>query len=103
MDVVTSKSQPLEPRLGLNEDYSTKIMGDALMPISSYETKFQSFIQMCSKAKASGVDTVVIHHPEVLGDNYTEIVESLNRLAAADLSLKILPPDQRSHAGSSHD
>ncbi|MGB6065984.1 MAG: hypothetical protein WBG50_14385 [Desulfomonilaceae bacterium] len=60
-----------------------------------YETKFQTFIQMCSEAKRNGVDTVIVHHPEVLGDDYAEIVESLNRLAAADLSLKIVPPGQR--------
>ncbi len=73
------------------------------MPISSYETKFQSFIQMCSAAKVRGVDTVVVHHPEVLADNYAEIVESLNRLAAADLSLKIVPPEQRNDTGSGSD
>jgi len=68
------------------------------MPTSDYEQKLESFIRMCSQAKESGVDTVIIHHPEVLGDNYAEVIESLNRLATADLSLRVVPPDQR--AGS---
>jgi dihydrodipicolinate synthase/N-acetylneuraminate lyase len=60
-----------------------------------YEAKFQSFIEMCAQAKEKGVDAVVIHHPEALGDNYSELVESLNRLSAAELKLVIVPPDQR--------
>lgn len=65
------------------------------MPKQSYATKFKNFIEMCAQAKAQGIDAVIIHHPEVLGDNYSEIVESLNRLSAAELKLLIVPPDQR--------
>jgi hypothetical protein len=65
------------------------------MPEEPYETKFKNFIEMCARAKEKGIDVVFVHHPEVLGDNYSEIVESLNRLSAEDLSLRILPPDQR--------
>jgi hypothetical protein len=53
-------------------------------------------IEMCAQAKTQGVDVIIIHPPEVLGDNYAEIVESLNRLSAAELKLLIVPPDQRS-------
>jgi hypothetical protein len=38
---------------------------------------------------------VLVHHPEVLGDNYEEIVESLNRLADAQVSLAIIPRAER--------
>jgi hypothetical protein len=38
---------------------------------------------------------MMIHHPEALGDTYAELIESLNRIAAAELHLMILPPDQR--------
>jgi hypothetical protein len=31
----------------------------------------------------------------VLGDNYAELVESLNRLAQAELALRIVPPSDR--------
>ncbi len=65
------------------------------MSKQSYETKFKNLIEMCAQAKAQGIDVVVVHHPEVLGDNYAEIVESLNRLAAAELKLLIVPPNQR--------
>jgi hypothetical protein len=41
-----------------------------------YEVKFKTFIQMLVEAKMGGVDVVLIHHPEVLGDTYTELVES---------------------------
>lgn len=65
------------------------------MSIQYYEAKFKSFLEKCAKTKAEGADAVVIHHPEVLGDNYSELVESLNRLSAAGLKLVIIPPDQR--------
>lgn len=50
---------------------------------------------MCEATKNDGIEVVVIDHPEVLGDNYAEIVESLNRLAAAGLMLSIVPPAER--------
>ena len=61
----------------------------------SYEEKFKSFIEMCAQAKADGVDAIMIHHPETLGDTYAEVIESLNRLAASELQLAIVPPSQR--------
>ncbi len=61
----------------------------------SYEEKFQDFIRMCAEAKKQGAEVVVVQHPEVLGDNYAEIVESLNRRAVAGLALRIIPPDER--------
>jgi hypothetical protein len=68
------------------------MLGCSLM---SYEKKFESFIKLCADAKKGGVDVVVVHHPQVIGDNYEEMVESLNRLADADLSLHILPKSKR--------
>lgn len=54
-----------------------------------YERKFENFIKMCKKAKSSGVDHVIIAWPSVLGDNYNEVIESLSRLAEANLRLII--------------
>ncbi len=54
-----------------------------------YEKKFASFIEMCQKAKQDNIPNVIISHPQVLGDNYEEIVESLARLADAGLLLQI--------------
>lgn len=40
-------------------------------------------------------DVPRIHHPEVIGDSYEEIVESLNRLANAGKKLSIVPRNNR--------
>lgn len=62
----------------------------------AYTTKFKELIRMCGELKAG--EQVVIHHPQVLGDEYAEIVESLNRIADAELVLRILPRKARGTA-----
>jgi len=64
-----------------------------------YEEKFPQFIKMCESAKQRGADGVLVHHPQVLGDTYDEICESLDRLADGGLSLRVLP---RSARGDGH-
>lgn len=61
-------------------------------PASPYEQKFADFIHMLAETKD---EVVLIHHPEVLGDSYEEIVESLNRLADAKKQLVTLPRGER--------
>jgi len=61
----------------------------------TYEEKFHAFVQMCSDAKAQGAEAVLIYQPEILGDTYVEMVESLNRLSDAGLMLRILPQHER--------
>lgn len=61
-------------------------------PASPYEQKFADFIRMLAETKE---DVVLIHHPEVIGDTYEEIVESLNRLADAKKQLVIVPRGER--------
>jgi Mrp family chromosome partitioning ATPase len=65
------------------------------MATNNYETKFAGFLRMCDEAKNGNLDVVMIHHPQVLGDTYAEMVESLNRLADANLSLTIIPRAER--------
>ncbi len=48
---------------------------------------------MCADAQRQGAEVIVMHHLEVLGDDFAEIVESLNRIATAVLALKIIPTD----------
>ena len=60
----------------------------------TYERKFANLILACEHAKKQET-TLMVHHPEVLGDNYEEIVESLNRISAANILLRILPPIDR--------
>lgn len=57
----------------------------------AYEQKFADFLRMCDQAKKEHLEVVVVHDPETLGDDYAEIVESLNRLADANLRLSIVP------------
>jgi hypothetical protein len=58
----------------------------------SYDKKFAEFIKLLADT-TEGV--VLIHHPQVLGDNYEELVESLNRLANAQKTLAIVPEAER--------
>lgn len=62
---------------------------------TAYEQKFADFLRMCDQAKTGKLDVVVVHDPETLGDDYAEIVESLNRLADAKLRLSIVPRAER--------
>lgn len=48
--------------------------------MASYEGKFAAFIQICNSAKGKGADRVVVSSRQVLGDDYEELIESLNRL-----------------------
>lgn len=59
---------------------------------SAYEKKFADFIRLLD---ASDEQLIMIHHPQVLGDNYQEIVESLDRLSVAGKSLVIVPKNDR--------
>lgn len=52
-----------------------------------YEEKFPDFIRMCQEMGSGSVTFVA--YPEVLGDNYAEIVESLGRLAEAGIMLAV--------------
>ncbi|MDD5708272.1 MAG: hypothetical protein PHR35_20330 [Kiritimatiellae bacterium] len=61
-------------------------------PPKGYESKFADFIAMCAKAKTDGVSDVVVDAPCVIGDNYEEVMESLSRLASANLALKVAAP-----------
>jgi hypothetical protein len=56
--------------------------------LQHYETKFAQFIRLCRETPRG--ETIVITFPEVLGETYAEIVESLSLIAEAELRLKIL-------------
>lgn len=62
---------------------------------TEYDRKFTNLIRTCHEAKNNEMRNLFVHHPEVLGDNYDEIVESLNCIADAELTLTIVPRDQR--------
>jgi hypothetical protein len=62
---------------------------------TAYEQKFADFLRMCDQATKGKLDVVIVHDPETLGDDYKELVESLNRLADAKLKLAIVPRAER--------
>lgn len=55
------------------------------------EAKFKEFNAMLK----SDIEVIVVHHPEVLGDHYFELVENLNRIADSGKQLSILPRSKR--------
>ena len=58
------------------------------------KNKFVEFDKMIREAKGTA-DAVMVVAPEVLGDNYDELVDNLNEIAATGLHLVIMPPDER--------
>jgi hypothetical protein len=65
------------------------------MSPQNIQNKFEAFERMLVEAKAKEVPAVLVHHPEVLGDTYAELVENLNKLSDAGLMLRILPRADR--------
>ena len=59
---------------------------------NSYKHKFSDFLFLLHAAHE---EVIIVHHPEVLGDCYDEIVESLNRLADAGKKLVVMPRNER--------
>ncbi len=60
--------------------------------MASYEEKLAAFIDQCRGVKEHGAITVMVRYPEMLGDTYEEMVESLSRVAEAGLQLVIAEP-----------
>ena len=60
-----------------------------IAPKEPFEQKFAEFVRVCRESKVTGIGSVEIAHPQVLGDTYEEVIESLNRLADAGLELEI--------------
>lgn len=64
------------------------------------EEKFAEFDEMLELFKKKhkndkNAPALLIHHPEVLGDNYDELVQNLNKLADAKMTLMIIPQVDR--------
>ena len=54
-----------------------------------YEEKFSGLLSLCEKAKNGEFEIVVVAKPEILGDNYEELVGNLRRCAQAGLLVAI--------------
>jgi len=59
----------------------------------SYEDKFKGFIKAIEQMQVDKVSTMIVSEPKNIGDSYEEVVESLNRIGEAGLSLSVLPPE----------
>jgi len=59
--------------------------------MSYNEEKFKVFNQVLK----DDAEVVIIHHPQVLGDDYEELCENLNRLAKTGKTLSIVSPEDR--------
>jgi hypothetical protein len=59
-----------------------------------YEDKFDELIRLCKEAQSSQADLVVVAAPQVLGDNYGEVMESLRRIASAELAVFVVANDK---------
>ena len=59
----------------------------------SYEEKFDELVRLCKEAPAQA-DAVVMASPQVLGDSYEEVMESLRRIANVGLAIIIVPDDK---------
>lgn len=55
-----------------------------------YATKFASFVQAVTDAKATGCTTILIMEPWVIGETYEEITESLAHLSGTGIGLQIV-------------
>jgi len=61
----------------------------------SRDVKFAEFDRMLAESKDKKVDELRVASPQVLGDNYEELVENLNRIADAGIALVIVPRSLR--------
>lgn len=58
----------------------------------SYNEKFSEFLFLLRTTREK---VIIVHHPQALGDNHAELVESLNRIADAGKQLVIVPRAER--------
>jgi hypothetical protein len=54
-----------------------------------YDDKFSGLLRLWEEAKKGEFEIVIVAQPEILGDNYEELVENLRRCAQAGLLIAI--------------
>lgn len=63
-----------------------------MLDITKMEKKFKGLYEAL---RSKDAEALVIHHPEVLGDDYEELVFNLNAIADSGKVLRIVPTDER--------
>lgn len=66
--------------------------GDEVLGIY-YEEKFHSFDELLGRCK-DDTDMICVASPEVLGDDYLELLVNLSKIAKAGLALKVALPSK---------
>ena len=61
----------------------------------AYHEKFNGFLTAILQAKKDKATFIFVPSPQTLSDDYGELIESLNRIAEAGLSLQIVPRSGR--------
>lgn len=56
--------------------------------------KWEGLYKCLKKAKQEGIESLLVHSPEVLGDTYEELVGNLSAIASYGLTLCVIPPEQ---------
>ena len=77
----------------------TTLENESIFDEIEFNEKFIEFYRMINAYIEIPEDErpqhILIHHPEVIGDNYKEIVDNLNLISATGASLLIIPPNSR--------
>lgn len=68
---------------------------DTFLAMAYDPSKFAELDRLIENCRKDKIEILVIHHPQVLGDDYIELVTNLDKLAAAGLALKIVSPAER--------
>jgi DNA repair photolyase len=50
-----------------------------------YKDKFTGLLRLCAKAKKNGWQVLIVASPEILGDDYEELVTNLRQAAKAGM------------------
>ena len=91
-----AESKGLEDSIKADEFLKT-IPGFKPLPTKEelLKEKFAGLDRLIADSKGKGIEVLVVHHPQVLGDDYEELVMNLDKIASAELALQIVPPSSR--------
>jgi hypothetical protein len=56
--------------------------------------KWGKFYECLKDAMKNGVEFLMVHSPEVLGDTYEEMITNLSAIASHNLKLIVIPPEE---------
>jgi hypothetical protein len=54
-----------------------------------YEDKFAGFLKICAQAERRGFQVLIVASPEILGDDYEELVANLRRCSSVGMMVAV--------------